>query len=66
LKSQEEAIVGLYEIFADGENVSEVYCSATKTKQAKVVWNEAKLMRFNSSLGILKQYLGTMSRKSTN
>ena len=44
MKSQEEAIVGLYEIFADGENVSEVYCSATKTKQAKVVWNEAKLM----------------------
>ena len=43
-KSQEEALVGLYETFADGESASEVYCAATKTKQAKIVWNEAKMM----------------------
>ncbi|MHB9010363.1 MAG: terminase large subunit, partial [Carboxydocellales bacterium] len=43
-KSQEEALVGLYETFADGESASEVYCSATKTKQAKIVWNEAEMM----------------------
>jgi len=43
-KSQEEALVGLYETFADGESAAEVYCAATKTKQAKIVWNEAKMM----------------------
>jgi len=36
-KSQEEALVGLFEVFADGESASEVYCAATKTKQAKIV-----------------------------
>lgn len=43
-KSQEESLVGLYETFADGESASEVYCAATKSKQAKIVWNEAKMM----------------------
>ena len=43
-KSQEESLVGLFETFADGESASEVYCAATKTKQAKIVWNEAKMM----------------------
>ncbi|MEY8001600.1 terminase large subunit [Clostridium sp. Mt-5] len=42
-KSQSEACVGTYETFADDEGASEVYCAATKTKQAKVVWNEARL-----------------------
>lgn len=42
-KSQGESCVGTYETFADGENASEVYCAATKTKQSKIVWNEAKL-----------------------
>ncbi len=42
-KSQSEACVGTYETFADGESASEVYCAATKTKQARVVWNEANL-----------------------
>mgnify|MGYP000954064529 CR=1 FL=1 len=42
-KSQSEACVGTYETFADSESASEVYCAATKTKQSKIVWNEARL-----------------------
>lgn len=42
-KSQSESCMGTYETFADDESASEVYCGATKTKQAKIVWNEAKL-----------------------
>ena len=40
-KSQSLALVGLYEIVALGEQASECYCGATKTEQAKVVWEEA-------------------------
>lgn len=48
-KSQDLAIVGLYETTAlriNGEsvNASEVYIGATKREQAKVVWNEANMM----------------------
>lgn len=41
-KSQSLACVGSYEAFAFGENMSEVYIGATKTEQAKIVWNEIK------------------------
>jgi phage terminase large subunit-like protein len=43
-KSQSQAVVGLYETFANGVSASEVYCAATKKDQAKVVWNEARMI----------------------
>lgn len=46
-KSQSLALVGLYELMAMGENGAEVLCAATKTKQSKIVWNEAKWMLEN-------------------
>jgi len=49
-KSQSESCTGTYETFADGESASEVYCGATKTKQAKIVWNEAKLQLTQNSM----------------
>lgn len=41
-KSQSLAVVGSYEQMAFGENMSEVYIGATKTDQAKIVWNETE------------------------
>jgi phage terminase large subunit-like protein len=41
-KSQSLSCVGSYESMALGENMSEVYIGATKTDQAKIVWNETK------------------------
>ena len=41
-KSQSLSAVGSYELMAFGENASEVYCAATKTKQAKIVWSETE------------------------
>jgi len=43
-KSQSLSCVGSYELMAFGENASEVYCAATKTEQAKIVWGEAEKM----------------------
>lgn len=40
-KSQDEGIVGLYEMSAMGELSAEVYCAATKHEQSKIVWTEA-------------------------
>ncbi len=47
-KSQMLSGDGLYELMADGESGSEVYCAATKTDQALIVWREAKIMALNS------------------
>lgn len=47
-KSQSLACVGTYEEAAMGEMMSEVYIGATKTEQAKIVWNEAEAMIANS------------------
>jgi phage terminase large subunit-like protein len=41
-KSQSLSCVGSYESSALGESMSEVYVGATKTEQAKIVWNEIK------------------------
>lgn len=41
-KSQSLAAVGTYEQMAFGENMSEVYIGATKTEQARIVWNESE------------------------
>lgn len=41
-KSQSLALVGSYELMALGEPMSEVYIGATKTEQAKIVWNEVE------------------------
>lgn len=41
-KSQSLACVASYEAMALGENMSEVYVGATKTEQARIVWNEVK------------------------
>lgn len=43
-KSQSLACVGSYELAALGEGASEVYCAATKTEQAKIVWKETDAM----------------------
>jgi len=43
-KSQDLAMVGLYEESAFGEPCSEVYIAATKREQTKYVWNEANLI----------------------
>lgn len=43
-KSQSLSCVGSYELMALGEGASEVYCAATKTAQAKIVWNETESM----------------------
>ena len=43
-KSTLIAAIGLYMLVADGEYGAEVYCTATKEEQAKIVWNEAKRM----------------------
>ncbi|MFJ5625438.1 terminase large subunit [Peribacillus loiseleuriae] len=43
-KSQSLGCVGTYEEMALGEGMSEVYIGATKTEQAKIVWNEAEAM----------------------
>lgn len=43
-KSQSLAAVATYEQMAFGENMAEVYIGATKTEQARIVWNEAEAM----------------------
>lgn len=43
-KSQDLAIVGLYELSAMGEPYSEVYVAATKKDQTRYVWGEADLI----------------------
>lgn len=43
-KSQSLAIVGDYELMAFGEPSSEVYIGATKTEQAKIIYNEIHSM----------------------
>ena len=43
-KSQSLAVVASYEAMALGENMSEVYIGATKTEQARIVWNETEAM----------------------
>jgi phage terminase large subunit-like protein len=47
VKSQSLSCVGSYELMALGEGASEVYCAATKTKQAKIVWSETESMLKN-------------------
>lgn len=46
-KSQSLAITGLYETMALGESAAETYCAATKTEQAKIVWEEAEWLLNN-------------------
>lgn len=46
-KSQSLSCVASYELMALGENASEVYCIATKTEQAKVVYDETASMLLN-------------------
>ncbi len=41
-KSQSLAMAATYEAFAMGEPVAEIYCAATKTEQARIVWEEAE------------------------
>lgn len=55
-KSQTLAIVGLFEtmVFCKGET-AEVYCAATKTEQAKIVWDEAVAM-LKSQRDLDRQY----------
>lgn len=43
-KSQSLAIVGDYELMALGEPMSEVYIGATKSMQAKIIYNEVVVM----------------------
>lgn len=43
-KSQSLACVGSYEAAGMGAGAAEVYCAATKTEQAKIVWGEIDAM----------------------
>ena len=43
-KSQSLSCVASYESMAFGEGMSEVYCTATKRKQARIVWKETEAM----------------------
>lgn len=43
-KSQSLACVASYELMAFGAGASEVYCAATKTEQARIVWAETEKM----------------------
>ena len=47
-KSTETAAVELYMLIADGETGCEVYCTANKLDQAKLIFNEAVNMRSQS------------------
>lgn len=47
-KSTETAAVELFMLIADGENGGEVYCTANKLDQAKLIFNEAVNMRAQS------------------
>ena len=49
-KSQSLAIVGDYELMALGEPMSEVYIGATKSMQAKIIYNEVVAMLKRCSL----------------
>lgn len=62
-KSQSLACVASYEGAAMGEMMSEVYIGATKTEQAKIVWNETEVMlhscpelngKFKVSYGVIR------------
>lgn len=62
-KSQSLAIVGDYELMALGEPMSEVYIGATKTLQAKIIYNEIVAMlkrcplltgKWHESYGVVK------------
>lgn len=48
-KSTETAAVELYMLIADGETGCEVYCTANKLDQAKLIFNEAVNMRAQSA-----------------
>lgn len=43
-KSQTLALILLYLLFADGESAAECYCAATKSDQARIVYDEAEAM----------------------
>src|SRR5690606_40211589 len=43
-KSQSLAAVGSYEAAAMNAGAAEVYCAATKTEQARIVWDEIDAM----------------------
>lgn len=43
-KSQSLSCVASYELMALGEGTTEVYCTATKRKQARIVWEETEAM----------------------
>lgn len=62
-KSQDLAIVGLYEMSALGESSAEVYVAATKRDQTKYVWEEADVIyrrceeledKFKTSYGVIR------------
>ncbi len=71
-KSQDLAIVGLYEMAAlkiNGENInaSECYIGATKRDQAKIVWNEADMMYKDSDFSNkLETKYGKIIHEKTN
>lgn len=62
-KSQSLAAVASYEAAAMGEDMAEVYCTATKKEQAKIVWNETDVMieRCPELQGKFKTSYGTIT-----
>lgn len=63
-KSALGAAIGLYMMVADGEAGAEVYTSATKKDQAKIIWLEAKRMVKKSP--ILRKRIKTLVHEMTS
>lgn len=59
-KSMLVSAIGLYGLIADKEAGAEVYCAATKEKQAKIVFREAKRMVKKSPA--LRRYTRTLAK----
>lgn len=63
-KSLLAAALGLYLLIADGEEGAEIWASATKLDQAKIVWSDAKQMVLRSPE--LKKHVRTYEKSLVN
>lgn len=65
-KSLEDAVVGVYSTFFDGEPGAEGYCAATKKDQARIVFGDAKQLVLRSGLrGRITVLQSNLTREST-
>jgi phage terminase large subunit-like protein len=65
-KSLEDAVVGVYTTFFDGEPGAEGYCAATKKDQARIVFGDCKQLVLRSGLrGRITVLQSNLSRESS-